>query len=146
MNRRPSHEPWRPLPQPRRLWDDATPHAPSLGSPTCLERDRCGGVRTNAGVLDYRDLCSCQDKTKCDMVCRFNPRTFVARMREVGGLGFETEPRAAVIGVPRLRAEISRNPAPILMNWMKSPRASGKQTSCEPLPAGCLGPGDHTSC
>lgn len=104
MNRRPSHEPSRPFPQPRRLWDDATRHAPSLGCPTCLERDRCGSVHTDAGILDCRDLCSCQDKTKCDMVCRFNPRTFVARMREVGGLGFETAPRAAVIGVPLLPA------------------------------------------
>jgi hypothetical protein len=104
MNRRPPHEPSRHFPQPRRLWDDATRHALSLGCPTCLERDRCGGVHTDVGVLDCRDLCSCQDKTKCDMVCRFNPRAFVARMREVGGLGFETAPRAAANGVPALPA------------------------------------------
>lgn len=104
MNRRPSHEPSRHFPQPRRLWDDATRHAPSLGCPTCLERDRCGGVHTDAGVLDCRDLCSCQDKTKCDMVCRFNPRAFVARMREVEGLGFETAPRPVANGVPPLPA------------------------------------------
>lgn len=104
MNHRPTHEPSRHFPQPRRLGDDAARHAPSLGCPTCLERDRCGGVHTDAGVLDCRDLCSCQDKTKCDMVCRFNPRAFVARMREVGGLGFETAPRAAANGVPALPA------------------------------------------
>lgn len=104
MNRRPSHEPSRHFPQPQRLWDDATQHAPSLGCPTCLERDRCGGVHTDAGILDCRDLCSCQDKTKCDMVCRFNPRLFVARMREVGGLGFENTARVAANGVPAIPA------------------------------------------
>lgn len=72
------------------------------GCPTCLERHRCGGVHTDAGVLDCRDLCCCQDKAKCDMICRFNPRAFVARMREIGGLGFETVPRAPVNGMPAL--------------------------------------------
>ena len=81
MNRRPAHEPSRQFRQPQRLWDDATRHAPSLGCPTCLERDRCGGVHTDAGILDCRDLCTCADKSKCDMVCRFNPGLFVARMQ-----------------------------------------------------------------
>lgn len=106
MSRRPSHEPSRHFPQPQRLWDDAARHALSLGCPTCLERDRCGGVHTDAGVIDCRDFCSCQDKTKCDMVCRFNPRAFVARTREVGGLGFDTAPRAAANGVPNLPAVV----------------------------------------
>ncbi len=104
MNRRPSHEPSRHFPQPQRLWDDATRHATSLGCSTCLERKRCGGVHTDSGVLDCHDLCSCQDKTKCDMICRFNPRAFVARMREVGGLGLETTRRAPANGVPDIPA------------------------------------------
>jgi hypothetical protein len=102
MNRRPPHEPSRHFPQPKRLWDDAARHAKSLGCPTCLERDRCGGVHTDAGILDCRDLCSCKDKSKCDMVCRFNPSLFVARMREVGGLSFESAPRAPANGVPTI--------------------------------------------
>lgn len=102
MNQRPSHEPQRRFPQPQKLWDDAARHAPSLGCPTCLERDRCGGVHTDAGVLDCGDLCSCLDRSKCDMVCRFNPGLFVARMREVGGLGFENAPRVVANGVPAL--------------------------------------------
>lgn len=85
MNFRPAHEPSRQFRHPQRLWDDATQHAPSLGCSICLERDRCGSVHTDAGILDCRDLCTCADKTKCDMVCRFNPGLFVARMREVGG-------------------------------------------------------------
>lgn len=102
MNRRPAHEPSRIFPNPQRLWDDVLRHAPSLGCPTCLERDGCGGVHTNAGILDCRDLCSCTDKSKCDMVCRFNQGLFVARMREIGGFSFENAPRAPVNGVPSL--------------------------------------------
>ncbi len=102
MNVRPPHEPSRQFPQPNALWDDATSHAPSLGCPTCLERDRCGGVHTDAGIFDCGDLCTCRDKSKCDMVCRFKPSHFVARMREVGGLGFEDALRVAANGVPDL--------------------------------------------
>jgi hypothetical protein len=102
MNRRPAHEPSRQFRQPQRLWDDATRHAPSLGCPTCLERDRCGGVHTDAGILDCGDLCTCADRTKCDMVCRFNPGQFVARMQEVGGLSFNNAPRTSANGVPTL--------------------------------------------
>ena len=36
------------------------------------------------------------------MVCRFNPSLFVARMREVGGLDFDTAPRTTANGVPTL--------------------------------------------
>lgn len=102
MNLRPAHEPSRQFRQPQRLWDDATQHAPSLGCSICLDRDHCGGVHTDAGILDCHDLCTCADKTKCDMVCRFNPGLFVARMREVGGLGFDNAPRTSTNGVPQL--------------------------------------------
>jgi len=102
MNRRPPHEPSRHFSQPNKLWDDATRHAPSLGCPTCLERDRCGGVHTDIGIFDCGDLCTCKDRSKCDMVCRFKPSHFVARMSEVGGLGFENAPRVAANGVPDL--------------------------------------------
>lgn len=102
MNRRPAHEPSRQFRQPQRLWDDAAHHAPSLGCPTCLERDRCGGVHTDAGILDCYDLCTCADKAKCDMVCRFNLSLFVARMREVKGLGFDNAPRTHANGVPKI--------------------------------------------
>ena len=36
------------------------------------------------------------------MVCRFNRRLFVARMREVGGLDFHTAPRTRANGVPTM--------------------------------------------
>jgi hypothetical protein len=102
MSERPPNEPSRHFPQPQRLWDDHTCHAPSLGCPTCPEFGSCGGVHTDAGVIDCRDLCSCRDKSQCDMVCRFNPHVFVARMREVGGLSFDTVQRVPVHGVPDL--------------------------------------------
>ena len=102
MKARPLNEPSRPFPHPQRLWDDPARHAPSLGCSTCLDFARCGGVHTDAGVLDCRVLCSCRDKTKCDMVCRFNPQVFVARMREVGGVELNTAPRAPLRGVPVL--------------------------------------------
>jgi len=102
MNGRQAHEPSRQYRQPQRLWDDATRHARSLGCPTCLERDRCGGVHTDVGILDCQDLCTCADKSKCDMVCRFNPARFVAQMHEVRGLDFENAPRTIANGVPAL--------------------------------------------
>lgn len=100
MNRRPAHEPSRQFQRPQRLWDDATRHAPALGCLTCLERERCGGVHTDVGILDCRDLCTCADKSKCDMVCRFNPARFVAQMHEVRGLDLENAPRTNANGVP----------------------------------------------
>lgn len=102
MNRRLAHEPSRQFKAPQRLWNDATRHTASLGCPTCLERDHCGGVHNAAEILDCRDLCTCTDKNKCDMVCRFNPSLFVARMREVSGLSFENAPRTIPNGVPKI--------------------------------------------
>ena len=63
MNDRPPHEPSRRFPQPQRLWDDATQHTQSLGCPTCLERDRCGGVHTHAGNVEFPDLSTSNEKT-----------------------------------------------------------------------------------
>ena len=102
MNGGLSHEPSRHFPKPQKLWDDPSRHSQSLGCPTCLERDRCGGVHTDAGIFDCRDLCTCVDKSNCDMVCRFNPSLFVARMREVRGLDFDTGPVIRANGVPTL--------------------------------------------
>ena len=102
MNARPPHEPSRQFLEPQSLWDDPSRHTQSLGCSNCLERDRCGGVHTDAGIFDCRDLCTCADKSKCDMVCRFNPSLFVARMREVRGLDFDTVPRTSANGVPTM--------------------------------------------
>lgn len=102
MNGRPPHEPSRKFQNPQSLWDDPSRYSQSLGCSTCLERDSCGGVHSDAGIFDCRDLCTCTDSSKCDMVCRFNPSLFVARMREVGGLAFDNAPRTRANGVPTL--------------------------------------------
>lgn len=102
MNERPPHEPSRRFARPNRLWDDQTRHTPSLGCASCLDFGLCGGVHTDAGILDCNDLCSCRDKNRCDMVCRFNPRLFVARMHEVAGPSFDNAPRVRPCGVPDL--------------------------------------------
>ena len=102
MNGRPPHEPSREFPNPHRLWDDPSRHPQSLACSICLERNRCGGVHNDAGILDCHDLCTCADKSECDMVCRLNPSVFVARMREVGGLDFDNAPRTNANGIPTL--------------------------------------------
>lgn len=102
MNGRPPHEPSREFQDPHRLQDDPNRHPQSLGCSICLERNRCGGVHNDAGILDCHDLCTCADKSKCDMVCRLNPSLFVARMREVGGLDFDNAPRTKANGIPTL--------------------------------------------
>lgn len=102
MNQRPPNEPSRRFPHPHRLWDDPSRHAPSLGCPSCQEFRRCGGVHTDAGIVDCHDLCSCTDRSRCDNVCRFNPALFVARMREIDGLGFENAPRVPMRTIPIL--------------------------------------------
>ena len=100
MNLGRAHERRRQFDEPKKLWDDPSQQEQSLGCPTCLERHRCGGVHTSAGIVDCRDLCTCADRRKCDLVCRFNPSLFVARMREVGGLDFSNAPRTSANGVP----------------------------------------------
>jgi Domain of unknown function (DUF4417) len=102
MNRRPPNEPSRKFAKPNRLWNDSTVHPMSLGCVGCLERNRCGGVHTDAGVLDCKDLCTCLDKSTCDMVCRFNPSQFVRRMREIGGSSFDNVPRMHPLAVQNL--------------------------------------------
>lgn len=103
MSRLPApHEPARVFRNPQRLWDDCSRNSTSLGCHSCLEFDRCGGVHTNAGIMDCRDLCSCSDKSRCDMVCRFSTRHFIARMREVRGTDFPNAPRVPAVAVPTL--------------------------------------------
>lgn len=102
MNTRPSHEPTRVFPHPRRLWDDPELHPPSIGCHACPLKTWCGGVHTDAGILDCEDLCTCADKSKCDMVCPTNTAAFVARMDEVRGVGFENVSRAKMVSVSNL--------------------------------------------
>ncbi|WP_157628291.1 DUF4417 domain-containing protein [Ensifer sp. BR816] len=103
MSVRPAHEPSRVFRQPQQLWDDPAVHAPALGCRGCRDFGVCGGLHTEAGIfLDCHDLCTCSDKSKCDMVCRFNPAHFVARMREIDGFELSKLPRFEELPVPSL--------------------------------------------
>lgn len=103
MSVRPAYEPSRIFRQPQRLWDDPAVHTPALGCRGCKDFGVCGGLHTEAGIfLDCHDLCTCSDKSKCDMVCRFNPTHFVARMREIDGLDLGTLPRLEELPLPSL--------------------------------------------
>lgn len=84
------------------LWDDATTNPCSLGCVSCVDRPICGGAHNNASLFDCTVYCRCTDKAACDQVCRENPRQFVERLREVGGLGLMNTPRAPVVAIEAL--------------------------------------------
>lgn len=102
MKIRPANEPSRDFNPHQRLWDDAGRHSLSLGCPTCPDFQRCGGLHNEARIMDCTELCSCADKSKCDMVCRVRPTHYVQRVREVGGLELESAPRVPLLKPPML--------------------------------------------
>ena len=82
-------------PRDAALWYDST-RPLALGCTICPDLDLCGGLRNAAGPFDCRSLCSCVRKGKeCSGVCRGDHRTFVRRVREVGGFAFDDVPRRA---------------------------------------------------
>src|SRR5215471_19038321 len=82
------------------LWyDDAA--ALALGCTLCPDLDLCGGLRIEGGAFDCRSLCSCaRTGRKCSGVCRGDHRTFVRRVREVGGFGLDDVLQSALLAVP----------------------------------------------
>ena len=84
------------------LWyDSARPLA--LGCTVCPDLDLCGGLRIEGGAFDCRALCSCASKRqKCSGVCRGDHRTFVRRVREIGGFAFDDVPYRTPLPVPAL--------------------------------------------
>src|SRR6266545_5116349 len=93
MNRRPPHEPTRDFRPSHRLHDDAACNTRSLGCRGCPDFEHCGGLHTDAGIFDCGDLCSCADRSKCDMVCRNKPHAFFERIMEVDGFDLANIPR-----------------------------------------------------
>lgn len=102
MRRRPPHEPTRDFHPSHRLHDDAMRNPRSLGCRGCPDLAHCGGLHTEARIFDCADLCSCADRSKCDMVCRHKPHAFFERLREVDGLDLTTVPRVAPVARPSL--------------------------------------------
>lgn len=84
------------------LWDDASTAPGSLGCVGCIDRDICGGAHNNASFFDCTDYCRCDDKARCDLVCRGKPTQFVERVREVRGLDLTNVPRAPIINIETL--------------------------------------------
>lgn len=87
---------------PRSLWDDAGRAPTSLGCWTCVDKEICGGAHSDASFFDCNDYCQCPDKDTCDLVCRGNPATYVARYREVGTFDLMKAPRAPKVAVGTL--------------------------------------------
>ncbi|MDT3687472.1 MAG: hypothetical protein RO009_20795 [Pseudorhodoplanes sp.] len=100
MKFRPPHEPTRDFHPSHRLHDDAARNPRSLGCRGCPDLDQCGGLHTDAGIFDCGDLCSCADRSKCDMVCRRKPHAFFERLQEVEGFDLATIPRVAPVARP----------------------------------------------
>ncbi|EQB16934.1 DUF4417 domain-containing protein [Sphingobium lactosutens] len=92
----------RRVPNSQSLWDDAARAPASLGCWTCVDKEICGGVHSGASFFDCNDYCRCPDKNACDLVCRGNPATYVARYREVGTFDLMKAPRAPEVGVASL--------------------------------------------
>jgi Domain of unknown function (DUF4417) len=102
MKPRPPHEPTRSFQRSRRLQDDATRNSRSLGCRGCPDFKHCGGLHTEAQVFDCSDLCSCTDRSRCDMICRNNPDLFFARVMEVDGFDLDTIRRVLPLPLPHL--------------------------------------------
>lgn len=102
MTRRAPQEPTRRFEPSRRLRDDASFYAPSLGCGGCPDFDTCGGLHTSAGVFDCNDFCSCADPAVCDTVCRNKPDIFFERYLEIGGFDLASTPQVAALPSPSL--------------------------------------------
>jgi hypothetical protein len=83
----------------------------SLGCAGCPDFSVCGGLQISAPVFDCDSFCVCKDPTKCRHVCRRDFNTFMNRVREIRGFGFENIPR-----VNRLDHENLPLVAPVLFN------------------------------
>jgi hypothetical protein len=98
----PQQHPSRQISNTQALWDDAETASASLGCSTCVDRGTCGGAHKDSSFFDCNDYCRCADKQSCDLVCRGNPATFVARVREIRGFDLATAPRAPEVSVDPL--------------------------------------------
>ena len=89
-------------PRDTALWyDRALPLA--LGCTLCPDLGLCGGLRIKGGAFDCRSLCSCaRDGNTCSGVCRGDHRSFVRRVREVGGFTLDDVRRSAPLPVRAL--------------------------------------------
>jgi len=90
-------EPTRVFWPPERLQDDPDVNTLALGCRGCPDVAACGGLHTEAGIFDCRDLCSCEDPERCDVVCRKRALLFFQRFKEVKGFEFDNAPRVPIL-------------------------------------------------
>jgi hypothetical protein len=90
-----------PVVDDSKYWDDADNIPRSLGCEACRELSICGGLHASGKPFSCLDYC-CGSPTSCERVCKKNAATFVDRIREIGGFGFEDVPRVASVPFPTL--------------------------------------------
>jgi hypothetical protein len=73
---------------------------PSIGCSICPEYKCCGGLKVSKPLFWCLDYC-CQNPTKCDVVCRNNPK-FVDHVREIGGFALGNVARTSLVPKPSL--------------------------------------------
>lgn len=84
----------------RKLWQNEKHHTMSLGCMGCPEKELCGTLSVQAGLMSCLDLC-CGKPDKCDKPCRNNP-DYALRVREVGTFSLDNIPRTRVLAGPPL--------------------------------------------
>jgi len=89
------------VPRAQRLHDDSERHPLAIGCHICADLKACGGLRIEAASYSCQDRC-CGGQAECDRVCLRRPDTFVARLREVGGLDLDNVPRIDLRALPPL--------------------------------------------
>lgn len=92
-----SHEPARQFGDQQRLQDYPELNMLALGCRGCPDEPICRGLHTEAGIFSCQELCSCEDPSKCDIVCRNRVLPFFERFQEIGGFDFENVPRVQVL-------------------------------------------------
>lgn len=86
MRRNAPQEPTRIFESTSGLCHDFDSGSGLLGCHGCPDKDVCGGLHLTGEVMSCMDYCTCQDKSRCDMVCRNKPDAFLQRMQEVKGV------------------------------------------------------------
>lgn len=109
------------------LWHDAKEYSPSIGCFACPDRHACGGLNLGVPFYDCLGFC-CNKPETCDAVCRYKPKEFVQRIREVGGWQFDNVPRASQLLAPQLPAVI-----PLIYHGNRRQTPFSAQTVCLPL-------------
>lgn len=84
----------------RNLYHDESRYFRAPGCATCIDRERCGGIHSESGLLDCSIHC-CSDPAACKWVCRSNPH-FRQQVQEIGGFSLTNVALKATPAPPQL--------------------------------------------